>query len=107
TRKVLKSEQGLTTALGSPACVTMPHRLCPVAVATAGACALSLVSLNRLDARVRCNRYVAPEVLKREPYGTAVDVWSVGVIAFVLLCGYPPFYNENQVRVAVRRQRRA
>ncbi len=39
--------------------------------------------------------HAAPEVLESRPYSEKVDCWSLGVILYILLCGFPPFYDEN------------
>lgn len=49
--------------------------------------------------------YVAPEILEGKLYKTEVDMWSLGVITYILLCGYPPIFSSDE-RKMVRLVRR-
>jgi serine/threonine protein kinase len=48
----------------------------------------------RMKKKLGTPYYIAPEVLE-EDYGKEVDLWSLGVITYVILCGYPPFYGND------------
>jgi serine/threonine protein kinase len=51
---------------------------------------------NSLTTQCGTPGYVAPEILEGTPYDQASDMWSVGVILYILLGGYPPFIENNQ-----------
>lgn len=53
--------------------------------------------------RVHCGSpsYAAPEIIGRQNYeGPPVDVWSLGIVTFAMVCGHLPFYSRNGVRLA-------
>lgn len=50
--------------------------------------------------------YVAPEILLGKPYGSKIDIWSLGVIIYTLLAGYQPFHEETK-RALYRRIKKA
>lgn len=51
---------------------------------------------NTLKTQCGTPGYVAPEILMDRAHGKPVDMWSIGVICYILLGGYPPFHDENQ-----------
>lgn len=51
---------------------------------------------NSLTTQCGTPGYVAPEILEGTPYDTQVDMWSLGVIVYILLGGYPPFIEQDQ-----------
>jgi len=58
---------------------------------------LSTIVSNKVSLVTVCGTpgYCAPEVLKGEKYNASCDMWSLGVITYILLCGYEPFFAEN------------
>jgi len=51
---------------------------------------------NSLKTQCGTPGYVAPEILEGQQYDTQADMWSLGVIVYILLGGYPPFIEQNQ-----------
>ena len=44
---------------------------------------------------------MAPEMIKGEEYSNKVDVWSIGILTYIVLCGVPPFDSEDEDELKV------
>lgn len=53
-----------------------------------------------MTTRIGTPYYVSPEVLKGEnPYNKECDLWSLGVIVYFMMYGYPPFHDQNEAQL--------
>jgi len=43
--------------------------------------------------------YVAPEIIAQQKYGKECDYWSIGIVLYILLCGYPPFFDTDNMKL--------
>ena len=59
-------------------------------------------SPNSLTTQCGTPSYVAPEILSGLPYDSQADMWSLGVILYILLGGYQPFLEKNQIKLFKR-----
>jgi len=67
-----------------------------------GFCAQINTEINKRKSLVGTPYWMAPELISREPYGTAVDIWSLGIMVIEMIDGEPPHFNETPREAMMR-----
>ena len=79
-------------------------RVCPITtfvkikLSDFGFCAQISAEVQRRRSLVGTPYWMAPELISRDPYGPAVDIWSLGVMVIEMIDGEPPFFNETPIK---------
>lgn len=55
-----------------------------------------------MTAKLGSPLYMAPEIIKETPYDCAVDIWALGVLCYIMLCGKPPFKGKSKDEIFVQ-----
>lgn len=93
----MESSRSTGASIGSPS-----SSICAVKLVDFG---LATIDTVKSAAKAGTPYYIAPEVLmatSRNRYGRACDLWSTGIILYIMLCGYPPFYGDTDQEIYQR-----
>ncbi|CBZ52742.1 putative CAM kinase [Neospora caninum Liverpool] len=105
-REVEMQDKEPVSSLSAPALISRTNGCAPVAAeldeVVIKVCDFGLAQHYQRGQMIKCDElrgshgYLAPELLRREPYDERIDLWAVGIIVFTMIGGYEPFYPPSE-----------